>query len=410
MVAAGSKGSEMNISQIMACVGQQNVEGQRIKFGFNRRTLPHFTKDDYGPESKGFVENSYLTGLTPSEFYFHAMGGREGLIDTAVKTADTGYISRRLIKGLEDVMVKYDGTVRTSRELLIQFLYGEDGMAAEHFENIVIDLPKLNNDKIAKASNFLHDVETEQGYRKLTQVVGSQRATDITTSTTTRELFENEYKQILDDRETLRKEIMVNGVVDRIYMPINVPRLITNVKALNNIKHTSQSDLEPRYYFRQIKMMLESFVTLPSARESSPFKDSPVIQEANTNSTKLFKIYLRWYLRAKEVFFTHRFNTQAFDQLITNIKETFRLAIAHPGEMVGSVAANSIGEPATQMTLNTFHNAGISSKNVTLGVPRLKEVINVAKQLKTPYMKIVLQPHIQKDDAKVNRIAQQIQY
>ena len=150
-------------------------------------------------------------------------------------------------------------------------------MAAEHFENIVIDLPKLNNDKIAKASNFLHDVETEQGYRKLTQVVGSQRATDITTSTTTRELFENEYKQILDDRETLRKEIMVNGVGDRIYMPINVPRLITNVKALNNIKHTSQSDLEPRYYFRQIKMMLESFVTLPSARESSPFKDSPVI-------------------------------------------------------------------------------------------------------------------------------------
>lgn len=96
------------------------------------------------------------------------MGGREGLIDTAVKTADTGYISRRLIKGLEDVMVKYDGTVRTSRELLIQFLYGEDGMAAEHFELINLDLPTLNNDKVARMGNFLHDVETEQGYRKLT--------------------------------------------------------------------------------------------------------------------------------------------------------------------------------------------------------------------------------------------------
>lgn len=81
--------------------------------------MPHFTKGDYGPESKGFVENSYLTGLTPSEFYFHAMGGREGLIDTAVKTANTGYISRRLIKALEDVMVKYDGTVRTSKEVII---------------------------------------------------------------------------------------------------------------------------------------------------------------------------------------------------------------------------------------------------------------------------------------------------
>ena len=81
--------------------------------------MPHFTKGDYGPESKGFVENSYLTGLTPSEFYFHAMGGREGLIDTAVKTANTGYFSRRLIKALEDVMVKYDGTVRTSKEVII---------------------------------------------------------------------------------------------------------------------------------------------------------------------------------------------------------------------------------------------------------------------------------------------------
>lgn len=76
--------------QVIAVVGQQNVEGKRIPFGFRHRTLPHFIKDDYGPESRGFVENSYLAGLTPTEFYFHAMGGREGLIDTAVKTSETG--------------------------------------------------------------------------------------------------------------------------------------------------------------------------------------------------------------------------------------------------------------------------------------------------------------------------------
>ena len=119
MVYAGSKGSNLNISQIMACVGQQNVEGKRIPFGFHGRTLPHFAKDDFGPESKGFVESCYLLGLTPQEFYFHAMGGREGLIDTAVKTAETGYIQRRLIKALEDVMVKYDGTVRTSKQQIV---------------------------------------------------------------------------------------------------------------------------------------------------------------------------------------------------------------------------------------------------------------------------------------------------
>jgi DNA-directed RNA polymerase II subunit RPB1 len=72
--------------------------GKRIPFGFQHRTLPHFIKDDYSPESKGFIEHSYLQGLTPTEFFFHAMGGREGLIDTAIKTAETGYVQRRLIK------------------------------------------------------------------------------------------------------------------------------------------------------------------------------------------------------------------------------------------------------------------------------------------------------------------------
>lgn len=107
MVVSGAKGSKINISQVIACVGQQNVEGKRIPFGFRKRTLPHFIKDDFGPESRGFVENSYLAGLTPSEFFFHAMGGREGLIDTAVKTAETGYIQRRLIKAMESVSTFY---------------------------------------------------------------------------------------------------------------------------------------------------------------------------------------------------------------------------------------------------------------------------------------------------------------
>ena len=135
MVTSGSKGSKQNISQIMACVGQQNVEGQRIRFGFHRRSLPHFSKDDYGPDSKGFVSSCYFFGLTPQEFYFHAMGGREGLIDTACKTAETGYIQRRLMKTLEDLQVRYDMTVRTAKDQIIQFLYGEDGMSAEHIEN-----------------------------------------------------------------------------------------------------------------------------------------------------------------------------------------------------------------------------------------------------------------------------------
>lgn len=138
----------------MACVGQQNVEGKRIPFSFNRRTLPHFVKDDYGPESRGFVESCYLSGLKPSELFFHAMGGREGLIDTAVKTAETGYISRRLIKAMEDVMCQYDGTVRSSNGEICQFLYGEDGMAAESIEDMTIDLVKMNNAQVIDKVKF----------------------------------------------------------------------------------------------------------------------------------------------------------------------------------------------------------------------------------------------------------------
>lgn len=161
MVDSGSKGGKTNISQIMACVGQQNVEGKRIPFGFNRRSLPHFSKDDYGPESKGFVANCYVKGLTPQEFYFHAMGGREGLIDTAVKTADTGYIQRRLIKALEDVQVKYDGTVRTSRDQVIQFIYGEDGMAGEYIEDLSIPLLKMDNAKLKQQFQYFLGCELE---------------------------------------------------------------------------------------------------------------------------------------------------------------------------------------------------------------------------------------------------------
>ena len=147
----------MNISQIMACVGQQNVDGKRIPFGFNRRSLPHFSKDDFGPESKGFVSNCYVSGLTPQEFYFHAMGGREGLIDTACKTAETGYIQRRLIKAMEDVQVKYDATVRTSKDLLIQFIYGEDGLDATYIENLTIPLIRETNADMDKKYKFFNE-------------------------------------------------------------------------------------------------------------------------------------------------------------------------------------------------------------------------------------------------------------
>ncbi|CAM6087328.1 unnamed protein product [Calypogeia fissa] len=159
MVTTGSKGSFINISQMIACVGQQNVEGKRIPYGFVDRTLPHFTKDDYGPESRGFVENSYLRDLTPQEFFFHAMGGQEGLIDTVVKTSETGYIQRHLVKAMEDVMCKYDGTVRNSLGDVIQFLYGEDGMDSVWIERQKVD--SLNMRKKDFNNKYKFEIDSE---------------------------------------------------------------------------------------------------------------------------------------------------------------------------------------------------------------------------------------------------------
>ena len=126
MATSGSKGSNINVSQMVAVVGQQIIGGKRVADGFQDRSLPHFPKNARTPPSKGFVQNSFFSGLTPTEFLFHAISGREGLVDTAVKTAETGYMSRRLMKSLEDLSVQYDNSVRNSSSNIVQFQYGDD--------------------------------------------------------------------------------------------------------------------------------------------------------------------------------------------------------------------------------------------------------------------------------------------
>mmetsp|Transcript_61805 Transcript_61805/g.85148 ORF Transcript_61805/g.85148 Transcript_61805/m.85148 type:complete len:181 (-) Transcript_61805:1923-2465(-) len=179
-------------------------------------------------------------------------------------------------------------------------------------------------------------------------------------------------------------------------MPVNLKRIISNVKSINNIKPNSISDIEPSYFFEEVQKLQDALYAIPEAslRIRQGVEMSGVIAEAHENSTQLFKIYLRRNFCAKKIMLEDRLNVASFDQLVNSIKEVFRSSNVHPGEMVGSIGAQSMGEPATQMTLNTFHNAGISSKNVTLGVPRLKEVINVAKTIKTPSLKIFLDDSI----------------
>ncbi len=128
MARTGARGDKLNLAQMAACVGQQSVRGERIMRGYQKRSLSHFKPGDLSSEARGFVSASYRSGLTPIEFFFHAMGGREGLVDTAVRTSTSGYMQRRLINALQDIKVEYDGTVRTSVGRIVQFKYGEDGV------------------------------------------------------------------------------------------------------------------------------------------------------------------------------------------------------------------------------------------------------------------------------------------
>ncbi|SFB68211.1 DNA-directed RNA polymerase, subunit A' [Halobiforma haloterrestris] len=127
MAESGARGSMLNLTQMAGCVGQQAVRGERINRGYENRTLSHYQENDLSAEAHGFVENSYTSGLTPREFFFHAMGGREGLVDTAVRTSKSGYLQRRLINALSELETQYDGTVRDTSDTIVQFEFGEDG-------------------------------------------------------------------------------------------------------------------------------------------------------------------------------------------------------------------------------------------------------------------------------------------
>ncbi|CAI4313907.1 BDN_1c_G0007360.mRNA.1.CDS.1 [Saccharomyces cerevisiae] len=395
MVMAGSKGSFINIAQMSACVGQQSVEGKRIAFGFVDRTLPHFSKDDYSPESKGFVENSYLRGLTPQEFFFHAMGGREGLIDTAVKTAETGYIQRRLVKALEDIMVHYDNTTRNSLGNVIQFIYGEDGMDAAHIEKQSLDT--IGGSDAAFEKRYRVDLlNTDHTLDPSLLESGSEILGDLKLQV----LLDEEYKQLVKDRKFLR-EVFVDGEANW-PLPVNIRRIIQNAQQTFHIDHTKPSDLTIKDIVLGVKDLQENLLVLRGKNE--------IIQNAQRDAVTLFCCLLRSRLATRRVLQEYRLTKQAFDWVLSNIEAQFLRSVVHPGEMVGVLAAQSIGEPATQMTLNTFHFAGVASKKVTSGVPRLKEILNVAKNMKTPSLTVYLEPGHAADQEQAKLIRSAIEH
>lgn len=308
MAVCGSKGSFINISQMIACVGQQAISGHRVPNGFEDRSLPHFEKHDRSPQARGFVEDSFYSGLTPTEFFFHTMGGREGLVDTAVKTAETGYMQRRLVKSLEDLCCHYDRSVRNSCGEVVQFCYGADGLDPASMEG--------KDDKPVDFGRVMEVTRAQNPHR-------------------------NEPPLDMDGILQLSKEVLAG-------------------QDMSVCGESFRKDLEA-FLTTYAKDVAETY-NLYKVKE----RDIPVLKQLN----RLTASQLRSF-----------FNT---------CREKYLRSVMEPATAVGAVCAQSIGEPATQMTLKTFHFAGVASMNITQGVPRIKEIINASKTISTPIITAAL--------------------
>lgn len=338
MVLTGAKGGKINRSQIACLLGQQELEGKRVPRMPNGKTLPSFPAFDPNPRSSGYISDRFITGLRPQDFYFHCMAGREGLIDTAVKTARSGYLQRCLIKQLESLVVSYDMTVRDNDGSVVQFLYGEDSIDPTE----MLYLNKFD---------FL-----EQNYAALLKKYYSDDMMTSIDSTTVSE----KRKQVKHDKSTSEAPGH-ESTEDPIISQYNPARYLGS---------TSDN------MYEELKKFCKKY--------KKEFKEHSVVK-SNTKRIKagtLEKLYFLKYLKS----------------------------LVHPGENVGTIAGQGIGEPSTQMTLNTFHLAGHGGANVTLGIPRLREILMTASEnLKTPLMALPLRKDKEFTEAEINTFANKFQ-
>jgi DNA-directed RNA polymerase II subunit RPB1 len=294
-------------------------------------------------------------------------------------------------------MVCYDGTVRNSLGDLIQFIYGEDGMDGAFIEKQTIETFGLSDKEFEH--NYRVDV-TDPAGGFLPNVL--QAGIDDNSLKLQAKLDE-EYRRLVDDRKLLREFVFPRTPTTQPHcLPVNMQRILQNALQIFHIDRRKPSDLDPADIVDAVHELGKRLVVVRG--------DDPLSQEAQANATLNFKMHLRATLATRHVLEKHHLTREAFDWVIGEIESKFHQSVVHPGEMCGTLAAQSIGEPATQMTLNTFHYAGVSSKNITLGVPRLKEIINVATNIKTPSLTVYLEPEISRSRFLAKNVQQELAY
>jgi DNA-directed RNA polymerase II subunit RPB1 len=316
------------------------------------------------------------------------MGGRVGLIDTAVKTSTTGYIQRRLIKGLEDLMVNYDMTVRTNKNKIVQFAYGDDNIDTTKVENQQIPIVSMSTQDIYSHYLLPDDNSSNQilGNIFLKNVLARYKK-----QYNEMMIYCNKYIQfMIVKRETIIKYVFKNKADSVVNMPVAFSYIINNVQGQANITGSSLVDITPLEAFQMIEQCYSNL--------EKNFYASP---------TQLFKTLFFYYLSPKQLIMVKRFNKSALTLLLDTITMDYKRSVVSPGEMVGMISGQSIGEVSTQMTLNTFHFAGVASKsNVTRGVPRIEEILSLSSEPKNPSLTV----YLKSEDEDQKEKAQAIMY
>ena len=363
-------------------LGQQIVSGERIPLSFDDRSLPHYTKFSNGIETRGYITSSFIDGLTPQEFFFHAMSGREGLIDTAVKTANSGYVQRKLVKSIEDLKANHDYTIKTSCNDIIQFVYGDDCFNSIYLEESTLDLHLMDNDTIIK--NYILNVNDKwDNYILKKDIV---RMNNNTKKEEIFDKFNDKLVEIIDSIHNVYQQYVSENTKKvqpeiNLLVPVKFKRLIINSIELFNIKN-NKTNITPIDIIEVIE---------------------EIIKECQFNNivNQLMEAFYYDKLSPNLIIKKYHLNKDALNYIKNQVILTYKKALVEGGEMVGPIAAQSIGEISTQLTLNTFHYAGVGEKSkVTSGVNRLIELLNKQKP-KESQLKIFFNKDIRNNKEKV---------
>lgn len=305
---AKSKGKDSNIGFTMTCLGQCAFEGKLVQYTTNSRTLPYFSKNDDTPASRGFIFNNYSSGLKVSEFFYHNLDGRQGIIDTAIKTGDTGYVQRKIIKAAEDIYVAYDNTLRNGVDEIVQFVYAGNGFDVVSLVETKCNLLRMNT----------KDLKKKYKEKKVLEYVLSLRS---------------ELLSIIFASNTDRRYIP-----EKFMIPFNLFHILSSCKSEKTSKYTATEIID------KIQKTLNPFDTKISA-----ISNDDIMKYENIN---------HYYLIMKFLLIDHldlskSHNKVYIDNVLEKIQYNIYKNIIQPGEMVGITSAQSIGEPLTQFTLNS---------------------------------------------------------